>query len=82
MNEMTNFERIKAMSVEEMAEMLFDESVNHYTYCDGCPYQSLIAPHCSANDVQNGCVNSIQRWLKSETEGCIKMDGKEDRNDI
>lgn len=30
----TNFDRIKAMSVEEMADMLYEESETTYIYCD------------------------------------------------
>lgn len=38
---MTNFEKIKQMSVEDMAEMLLDASEKHFTYCNHCSYQTL-----------------------------------------
>lgn len=39
---MTNFEKIKQMSVEDMAEMLLDASEKHFTYCNHCSYQSFM----------------------------------------
>ena len=65
---MTNYDRIKSMSVEEMAEMLYDESENHYTYCDNCQYQSFYAPHCSSNDIESDCKKAVIKWLESESE--------------
>ena len=65
---MTNYEHIKAMSVEEMSEMLLDESENHYTYCGGCQYQSFYAPHCSSNNIKADCKKAVIKWLESESE--------------
>ena len=65
---MTNFERIKAMTVEELAEMLFDEANNSYNYCDYCPNQRYYAPHCAAADTKTGCKNAIMQWLNEESE--------------
>lgn len=48
---MTNFEKIKQMSVENMAEMLLDESEKHFTYCNHCSHQSFYAPHCTSSNV-------------------------------
>lgn len=52
---MTNFERIKAMSVEEMAELL-------------CKCSDCTNGLCYGNDLcrygQNGCL----KWLESEVE--------------
>lgn len=65
---MTNYERIKAMSVEELAEMLLDESENHFTYCNYCSYQSYYAPHCSSTDFEKDCRYAVKEWLNSEVE--------------
>ena len=65
---MTNYERIKNMSIDEMAAMLLDESENHYTYCNGCQCQSFYAPHCSSNNLESDCKKSVIKWLNSESE--------------
>ena len=65
---MTNYERIKAMSVEEMAEMLLDESENNFTYCNYCNHQSYYAPHCSSTDFETDCRYAVKEWLNSEVE--------------
>lgn len=56
---MTNFEKIKAMSVKEMASFLSEE-LN--LVCDSCP----VINTCTTND--NGCRANLQRWLESEVE--------------
>lgn len=53
---MTNFDRIKCMSVEEMAEFL--ESVEDAGYND-----SSITPKCP-----NGFHMDMLKWLESEVE--------------
>ncbi len=60
---MTNYERIKAMSVKEMAEMLLDESDHHYIYCAYCPYHRLYARHCASNDIEVDCRKAVIKWL-------------------
>ena len=64
----TNYDKIKAMSVEEMAEMLLDESENNYTYCNYCNHQSYYAPHCSSTDFETDCRYAVKEWLNSEVE--------------
>jgi hypothetical protein len=49
---MTNFEKIKNMSVEELANFICG-----LTYCDYCPI-------CC----RGGCEHSWERWLESEAE--------------
>ena len=49
---MTNFEKIKNMSVEELANFICG-----LTYCDYCPI-------C----YRGGCEHSWERWLESEAE--------------
>ena len=65
---MTNYERIKEMSVEEMAEMLLDESENNFTYCNYCNHQSYYAPHCQSTDFETDCRYAVKEWLNSEVE--------------
>ena len=65
---MTNYEKIKSMSVEDMAEMFLDESENHYTYCNHCSHQSFYAPHCTSNNLRIDCVYAVKKWLESEVE--------------
>lgn len=50
---MTNYERIKNMSVEEMEEFLFD-----MTDCQTCRATLL----CD----DNGCKNAVKKYLESE----------------
>ena len=55
----TNFDRIKAMSVEEMAEYIF---LYDSEYCCYCIYNG--ADHSNGYDCREG----IQKWLESEVE--------------
>ncbi len=52
---MTNFERIKAMSVEELQEIL---------RCDSCIYGGITNMDCMDNDCQNGKI----AYLNAESE--------------
>ena len=52
---MTNYERIKQMSVEEMAS---------YFCIGGLPTCPLNAPHCK----DNKCPKCFKKWLKSEVD--------------
>lgn len=56
----TNFDSIKAMSVEEMAEYIF---LNDSEYCCYCIY--------NGTDHSNGydCREGVQKWLESEVQG-------------
>ena len=56
---MTNFERIKNMSVEEMATMMYKISDCELRDCKNCPLGSC--QHC-------GNIVEIQKWLESEDE--------------
>jgi hypothetical protein len=55
---MTNFEKIKQMSVENMAEMLLDESKKHFTYCN----------HCTSSNLRIDCIHAVKKWLESEVD--------------
>ena len=62
-NNMTNYERIKAMSVEEMAE-------NHaYLFHGACKAKS--PTKCEKDVFENGlspCSQCVLKWLNSEVE--------------
>ena len=64
---MTNFEKIKNMTVEEMAEMLFASSNNRYNYCYYCSHRGE-PPYCTAVFLKTGCINTIMKWLNLEIE--------------
>ena len=52
-SKMTNFERIKNMTVEEMADF-FDR----YIHCDNCP------AHCAC--LHSSCFKSFCNWLEDD----------------
>lgn len=55
---MNNYERIKNMSVEEMAELIMDTII-----CDKCPMSSLRAKiDCRVT----GCFEAIEYYLQQE----------------
>lgn len=55
---MTNYEKIKAMSVEEMAGWLDDQvAVN----CAACPAENVCG-------IELSCVGTIIKWLEREVE--------------
>lgn len=56
----TNYERIKAMGVEEMAEFFVD-----CTSCEMCPQLDLCADLGTTVDE---CKQVIKQWLESEAE--------------
>lgn len=60
---MTNFEKIKNMSADEMAKLINDVAVCCFqnANCENCPI------YCSRDEVY--CSSStISKWLKSEAE--------------
>lgn len=57
---MTNFEKIKAMSVEEMAELVNDKVDSE---CSECP----ASDYCAASTFTY-CYEIIKEWLESEVE--------------
>lgn len=58
---MTNFEKIKNMSIDELAEKL-----NESFACDRCPIEEF----CDENnsDPYSSCTTIWEKWLKSEVE--------------
>lgn len=53
---MTNYEKIKSMSVEEMAEFMYENCL-----CACCPYCDGGLCHCD-------CKDGHKKWLESEVE--------------
>lgn len=56
---MNNFEKIKAVSINEMAKHLTKITAN---YCEYCPLQK----NCEDQDIY--CRESIKQWLEQESE--------------
>ena len=56
---MTNFEKIKSMSIEEMAVLLHNPK--SVFSCDDCPQRNSA---CTPRD----CLPNIRKWLESEVE--------------
>ena len=56
---MTNYEKIKSMSVEEMAEFLGDTP----EICDFCVYEGS----CH-NNLNTNCIDGTKLWLEQEAE--------------
>lgn len=70
MKQMTNADRIRGMSDEELAEMLLEESEASSIHCDYCDKYALYAPHCTAgSNLRECCINAIKNWLKQPWEG-------------
>ena len=56
---MNNYERIKKMSIDEMAEWMQDFNLNILChYCLGCDYE----------DGAIGCIKGVKQWLEKECE--------------
>ena len=53
---MNNFEKIKSMTLDEMAYLL--SNTNHY--CNYCIYKATYCKH--------GCEYGIKQWLQAESE--------------
>ena len=59
---MRNIDKIKAMSIEEMAELFFDITFNDFCCNKGCT-----APlNCKGG--MDECTNGIKQWFESEVE--------------
>ena len=63
---MTNYDRIKAMSVEEMAAA----TLSKFPYGEGCEKFCACTKngYCNkfADDDQGDCVDGVKQWLESE----------------
>ena len=58
---MTNYEKIKAMSIDEMAELLYDTTFNDFV-CNSCK-----APNYCNGGIDE-CKEGIKQWLEQESE--------------
>lgn len=56
---MNNYEKIKSMSVDEMAEFFHSKG--------GCLY--CVDENNSDCNAQRGCIDGIKQWLLAESEG-------------
>jgi hypothetical protein len=57
---MNNFEKIKNMTLDEMAEWMQDFNLGSLChFCSGCDYE----------DEETGCIKSVTQWLQQESEG-------------
>lgn len=63
---MTNYDRIKAMSVEEMADLIYDVADKIcFRNCSASTGNEFECP-CGENlDISN-CKNCMKQWLESE----------------
>ena len=54
---MNNFEKIKNMTLDEMAEWMKDFNLGSLChFCSGCDYE----------DEEIGCIKSVTQWLQQE----------------
>ena len=57
-NNMTNFERIKNMPIDELAEELYKED------CNSCPCDKYDYMECFKDDTD--CLGLVKKWLEME----------------
>ena len=58
---MNNYERIKNMSIDEMAEFIA------HAECNCCVYEDR--DECNIEtDYEEDCINGIKQWLQQESE--------------
>lgn len=62
---MTNFEKIKSMTIDEMTEELF-----YIIDCSGCPINKWRDHSCPNCDII-GCKSALKNWLESEVDDNI-----------
>jgi hypothetical protein len=60
---MTNYEKIKSMSKEQMAEHLYNEFIYD---CSSCPCDKFDYTECYSSDCD--CVKLIGKWLSKKDE--------------
>ena len=66
---MTNYDRIKAMSIDEMAEYFGGDAAEEYLLCASCRpeyckhYREYGFCHAEGH---NKCVPAMKNWLESE----------------
>lgn len=68
---MTNYERIRNMSIEEMAEAMnksADDGLYNLSCQKYCAYTTNKRCNKFNNDGRGGCTDGIKQWLESEVE--------------
>lgn len=67
---MTNYERIKNMSVEEMAIAIFNLyfTINGLNCEKCCAYTTDEECNKTDNDGKGTCIDGIKKWLESEVQ--------------
>lgn len=65
---MTNFERIRNMTIEEIAEALFKRSLCYVDCEKYCAYTKDGRCYKFENDGKGSCVDGIKLWLETEVE--------------
>ena len=60
---MNNFEKIKQMNIDEMAEFF---SKAYYGHCPDCPCYKQKYGYCNCNKFC--CIKNLKSWLQSESE--------------
>ena len=68
---MTNFEKIKNMSIDEMAEYFGGDEVEETFICASC--RPEYCKHCREDgfcsaEGHNRCVPAVKKWLESEVK--------------
>lgn len=63
---MTNFERIKGMNVEELAEV-FEDKVSSFD-CDVCSSKYAGMDICEERSCHKFAVKCLKEWLESECD--------------
>lgn len=61
---MTNFDRIKQMNIEEMANEIVSQVVN-IECCNDCKYKYF---KCNSPDYHIFCTERMEEWLESEVK--------------
>ncbi|MBO7735060.1 MAG: hypothetical protein J6S67_21030 [Methanobrevibacter sp.] len=61
---MNNFEKIKAMDIDEMAELLHNYAQN-LDDCIYCPIEYFCTAMCERQEAKP-CINVMKLWLESE----------------
>lgn len=57
---MTNYEKLKAMTPEEIPRIMHDKA---YDFCSHCEYNNT--DKCASIDVET-CINNYLKWLNQE----------------
>ena len=60
---MNNYQRIKSMTLDEMAKFLQIEG----EYCEVCIFR--YSPLCTEKTEDMDCTRTIKKWLQQESEG-------------